>query len=57
MRGRFRGYLERRETSRRVRSSATKTHQFPEVRGGSSLHSTAPYGFSDSLPEKIRGIL
>ena len=34
---------------RRVWSSATKTHQFPAFCGGSSLHSTAPYAFPDSL--------
>ena len=49
---RLRGYPESRETSGRggrVWSSATKTRQFPAFCGGSSLHSTTPYGFSDSL--------
>ena len=43
-----RGYRESRKASRRVWSSATKTHhKMPEI-GGSSLHSTTPYGLLDS---------
>ncbi len=38
---------------RRVWSSATKTHQFPAFCGGSSLHSTTPYGLLSDFPDNL----
>ena len=45
----LRGYPK----SRRVWSSATKTHhKMPEI-GGSSLHSTTPYGSLPDFPDSL----